>query len=298
MYFFYLATAKFIISNVRLGKQGLHLYKKKGQKYIMTWHSSMGVKKIEKDANMETEYKKIAKSDSKMCDLILSGCKFRTNIIKNSFWYNGEILEKGTPRNDVLFYEYNDLKEKIYTRYSIPKSNKILLYAPTFRDNYQLEYYKLNWTDVIRILKLKYDNNYTVLIRLHPTFLSYKHSFHLPNCKENILDVTDYEDMQELLCISDILVTDYSSSIFDFAILKRPVFIFAADYHTYNRGTYLDLEKLPFPFAITNSELLENIARFDSAEYIKQLKKFNNDVIGTFEEGRASKAFREWMIGN
>lgn len=69
----------------------------------MTWHSSMGIKKVEKDGNLDAEYIEIAKSDSRMCDLILSGCKFRSNVIRSGFWYDGEILEKGTPRNDMLF---------------------------------------------------------------------------------------------------------------------------------------------------------------------------------------------------
>lgn len=295
-YFYYIATSKFIISNVRLGEQGLHLVKRKGQKYIMTWHSSMGIKKVEKDGNLDDEYIKIAKSDSHLCDLILSGCKFRSNIIKKSFWYNGDILEKGTPRNDMLFNENSAIKDYIYKRYNIPKENKILLYAPTFRDNYEMTYYKLVWNDIVSLLNKKYNKTFTILIRLHPTFLSNNHKANLKKYEKQFVDVTDYGDMQELLSISDILITDYSSSIFDFALLKNPIFIYAKDYKEYNRGTYFELNQLPFPFADKESQLYDNIKEFDNEEYISKLKTFTNSILVNFENGKASESFYRWMI--
>lgn len=295
-YFYYIATSKFIISNVRLGEQELHLVKREGQKYIMTWHSSMGIKKVEKDGNLDSEYIKIAKSDSNLCDLILSGCKFRSDIIKHSFWYNGHILECGTPRNDMLFKDHYAIKASIYKKYNIPQENKILLYAPTFRDNYKMTYYKLIWDEIVSLLNKKYKEKFTILLRLHPTFLSNKHKSNLEDYRDQFIDVTDYEDMQELLSISDILITDYSSSIFDFALLKKPIFIYAADYKEYNRGTYLDLNQLPFPFAESESQLYDNIKDFDDNEYLSNLLTFTNNVLGNYENGNASEAFYKWMI--
>lgn len=294
-YFYYLATSKFIISNVRLGHASSHLVKRKGQKYIMTWHSSMGIKKVEKDGNLDREYIELAKSDSKDCDLIFSGCKFRSNIIRSSFWYSGAISEFGTPRNDMLFQDNSQLKKAIYNRYSIPKGNKILLYAPTFRDNYKLDNYKLEWEDAKYILQQKFKDNYTILLRLHPTFLSNKHNVDTTKMGSGFIDVTDYEDMQELLSISDILITDYSSSIFDFALLKKPIFIYASDYLEYNRGTYLALNELPFPFASDNTSLLKSIQEFDIDKYQNALHIFNDSVIGSFETGHAAEMFCKWM---
>lgn len=107
----------------------------------------MGIKKIEQDAeeNLSLSYINEAKYDSSICDLILSGCKFRTEVIKRAFWYDGEILEKGTPRNDVLFQDHAELKQRIFAQCDIPKNAKILLYAPTFRKDMGLQYYKFNW---------------------------------------------------------------------------------------------------------------------------------------------------------
>ena len=100
-YFYDLCTSKVIITNFRM----VDVFKKrKNQYYIQTWHSSLRLKQIEKDAedSLPENYVKMAQEDSKKCDLLLSGCKYSTEIFKRAFWYNGEIFEHGTPRNDLL----------------------------------------------------------------------------------------------------------------------------------------------------------------------------------------------------
>lgn len=101
--------------------------------------------------------------------------------------------------------------------------------------------------------------------------------------------------MHELLSISDILVTDYSSSIFDFALLEKPIFIYAKDYHAYNRGTYLKLEDLPYPFANDEGVLLNQISNFDFDQYLEDIRRFDKEVLGNYEAGNASASFYEWM---
>lgn len=296
-YFYLINTSKFIFSNTRLGKFSVYLLKRKKQKYIMTWHSSMGIKKIEKDAEkwLSKDYVKSAKYDSSICDLILSGCRFRTNIIRKSFWYQGEILEKGTPRNDILFVSRNTFKDKICKKYNLNHDVKILLYAPTFRSDYNLNCYKFDWQDALSVLWQKYNEKYCVLLRLHPNFLN-RPLFDLTKYLNNsIVDVTDYHDMQELLCISDILVTDYSSSLFDFALLYRPCFIYSTDFANYDRGTYLGLQNLPFSLAMTNEELLYNLHNFDMKKYRREVIRFNSEIIGTYEEGVACESLYKWM---
>lgn len=292
-------TAEFLITNARTGLWGSSFVKKNRQKYIMTWHSSMGIKKIEKDAVLPKGYVKTAQYDSSMCDLILSGCQYRTEVIKRAFWYNGEILKKGTPRNDLLFKEHTALRQNIISRYGLPSGAKILLYAPTFRSDYSLQYYKLTWDDVIHILEHKFGGDFYVLLRLHPNF--YTQSVHWDITKSGnprVIDVTTYHDMQELLCISDILVTDYSSSLFDFSLLYRPCFIYATDYATYDRGTYFQLDELPFPLAQTEQEFVQCIEEFDARHYDSELHKFNTEIIGSYENGHACEAFYNWMINS
>ena len=296
-YLIILNTSSFLFTNARTDLWGSSFVKKKGQKYIMTWHSSMGIKKVEKDAENELpeRYIKNAQYDSSMCDLILSGCRFRTEVIKRAFWYGGEILEGGTPRNDILFNEHTQLKTNIFTHYGIPHDAKILLYAPTFRKDLGLEYYKFNWNDVLPMLEEKFGAPMFVFLRLHPNFCTNKIA--IPDlCKdERIRDLTYYHDMHELLCISDILVTDYSSSLFDFALLNKPCFIYAKDYETYERGTYFKLDELPFPFATTDLEFGKRIAEFDNDKYRQNLSYFNKEVIGSYEDGHACERVYGWM---
>lgn len=296
-FFYVLNTSAFIFSNSRLDFWDKYYKKRKEQKYIMTWHSSMGVKKVEKDAveSLSQDYIEYAKRDSLNCDLILAGCELRANIIRTSFWYYGEILKKGTPRNDMLFtVDVKGLKKKIYSLYHIPTNAKILLYAPTFRSNHTLDYYKFDWRDVVTLLNDMYGEEFCVLLRLHPNLLDIVKI----DCGSTAIDVTRYHDMHELLCISDILVTDYSSSMFDFALLNRPCFIYATDYTKYDRGVYMDLHDTPFPFAQSNAELLSLLKEFDVLAYQESLIRFNHDYIGSYEKGKACEGVYQWMNSN
>ena len=259
----------------------------------------MGIKKIEKDAgdNLSKKYIEAAKYDSSICDLILSGCNFRTNIIKNSFWYTGNILEKGTPRNDMLFNTSlkDQLKKQLVDSLGIDSKRKILLYAPTFRKDYSIDCYNINWKQIIKSLKQKTGDDYVILLRLHPNFINKKIDYNSLFCTDDMYDVTMYHDMQELLLISDILVTDYSSSIFDFSLLYRPCIIYAPDYRTYNRGTYFQLHQLPFPLAENQKQLIESIDKFDKTSYQIELRNFIQKVIGSFEDGQACYHLYNWM---
>jgi len=298
-YLYYINTAEFIISNERLGLWNCYWIKRKGQKYIMTWHSSMGLKKIEKDAEskLPKSYIKSAKYDSSMCDLILSGCEFRTKIIENAFWYEGEILRMGTPRNDILFRDNFNIKKLVYNKYGIPLDKKILLYAPTFRKDYSLSHYKLEWKDVINVLKFEEKADYIVMLRLHPVFQSNSEILN-KYTSMNIIDVSDYPDIQELLSITDILVTDYSSSIFDFSLLNKPIFIYASDINSFDRGTYLKFKEMPFPIAESNERFLELFKSFTLTDFQAKLEDFNKNVIGSYEKGIACKELHSWMNKN
>lgn len=107
--------------------------------------------------------------------------------------------------------------------------------------------------------------------------------------------MTYYHDMHELLCISDVLITDYSSSLFDFSLLHKPCFIYATDYESYDRGTYFRLEELPFPLALNNAELFDVISQFDKEEYESKLTEFNKRILCSYETGKACEALYQWM---
>lgn len=293
-------TSKYIITNARTGILSHSWLKRRHQVYVMTWHSSMGIKKVEKDAinKLHPKYVKSCRRDSRWCNLIFSGCRFRSEVIRRAFWYDGEILEHGTPRNDLLFDtdKHASICHDIREKYDIGPDCGIVLYAPTFRRDGSTSCYTMNWTQVTETLERTFGKRFQLLVRMHPNLIGkitdITATIHAPQA----IDVTPYHDMHELLIASDILITDYSSSIFDMALLQRPVFILATDYSTYDRGTYFRLHELPYPFAENEQDFVANIQRFDSEAYRTENKNFLTQTLGTFERGEACKSFYEWMI--
>lgn len=285
---YHLATAKVWIDNARK-----HIYpiKRKGQFYIQTWHGGIALKKVERDAENKLSYNyvEIAKNDSKMADLFVSNSIFCTKMYQRAFWYNGKILEVGSPRNDILvnLEKSDESIKKVFTHFKIKSDDKIILYAPTFRKNINESTYNLEFEKIIEKLYKKYNTKYKILLRLHPNI---SNKINLFKYDENILNATDYPDMQELLLAADILITDYSSSMFDYMILKRPIIIYANDYDKYKkeRDFYFDLRELPFIFTKKNEELLEEITKINNEKIKKDYEDFFKKV-GLNETGKASE---------
>ena len=286
-YFYELCTSKVVITNFRTTEM---FKKRKNQYYIQTWHSSLRLKQIEKDAEdtLPKHYIEMAKVDSKKLDLLMSGCKFSTDIFKQAFWYDGEIFEFGTPRNDILFRNDMDLRNKIKEKLKIDKRKRIILYAPTFRKNNNLDVYNIDYSKIINKLKEKFEGDWIFLVKLHPHLISKSNELVYG---ENVLDVTKYDDIQELLSISDVLISDYSSLMFDFGLTKRPCFLYVPDLDEYienDRGLYFAINELPFISVKNNDELASEIANFDSDKYDKDLKSFSSKI-GSFEIGKCSE---------
>ncbi len=296
-YFYHLATAKVWINNARFT---LGTTKRKNQFYIQVWHGDIGFKRVEADAKdaLPEDYIKGAKNDSKMANLMVSGSNFFTNLCRQSFWYNGEVLECGCARNDILFDQkaLADFTLKIRDYYHFDKADRILLYAPTFRKNKTLKYYDIDFKKTLAVLKKKFGGNWKILVRLHPNIS--EESKKMKIWDEDIINATNHPNAQELLMASDLAITDYSSIAFDFALLRRPVFLFAPDYNLYNkdRGFYLDYFNLPFPVAENTSQLQKNILNFSEKDYKVKLADFLNNQIGSKEKGEASKAIAQRII--
>lgn len=293
---FIMATSKFWIDNTR---KTFYPHKRKKQIYIQTWHGLLPLKSIEKDAEnyLPKEYIQIAKKDSLLCDYILSGAEFNTQIYLNSFWFYGEILEFGTPRTDVLFNGKTNLKSKVYNFFALPSDKKIILYAPTFRVNTKLSEYLLDVRKVLEFFKQKLSERYILMIRLHPNVASSSGFFVYSN---EIINATDYPDIQELLVVSDFLITDYSSSMFDMLLLNKPCFLFVKDLQKYlkeERPLNFSIEDLPFPQAVDEYELFSIIEKFSKNEYLKNIKEFKGKT-GIFEDGKASDRITDFIMSN
>ena len=284
------STAKIKIASDRQEhyiKNGI--IKRSKQYYIQTFHGSLGIKKTgddREDAN--TKKHKYALMDAKQIDYLISNGTYTTNFFKRIFWNHGTILEVGHPRNDIFFKDCSHIKEKVCKKLNIPTDKKIVMYAPTLREDRDLTCYTLDYEKIIKVFKEKFGGEWILLTRLHPliTDLQYKFSKQL-DC---VIDATNYSDMQELLATCDALITDYSSCIYDFMLSRKPGFIFATDVKKYDnsRGLYYPLTSTPFPVAQNNDEMAENIKNFDNDKYLVEVDQFLKGK-GCIDDGHASE---------
>ena len=295
---FEMATAKVWIDNVR---KYFYPKKRKGQFYIQTWHGSIGMKMVEADApNLPKEYIKDAKMDSKNADLFISGSKFLSGLYRKSFWYNGKIVEVGTPRLDKLITRGSDkeyvekLRHKVLNYIGIKDNPKLkmVLYAPTFRRSkikHNIDFERLRAS-----LKKRFGGEWIVLLRLHPNEAN-------KNRLENdaikgVYDCTGYPDLYELLPLADVVISDYSSLAFEAAMINKIIFLYAPDYHEYvnnDRGLYFDPKKdLPFPFSENNNDLEKDILNYKMKNNSSEMSK----KFGINETGKSAKYIAELIL--
>ena len=286
-YLYEIATAKIIVGNARTASH-YYMKKRKKQVYIQTWHSSLRLKMIEKDAERELPqaYIQNAIEDSKKIDYIVSGCKFSSNIFRNSFWYKGEILEVGTPRIDFLLNNYEEKSREIRNKIGIELDAKVILYAPTFRNGNLQDVYNIDYERLIRQLENKYKSKCYILVKYHPNLQN--ESIVIRESKR-IKNVTYYNDIQELIICCDMLITDYSSCMFDCAYIYKPCILYMPDYETYTsceRQLYFDIKTLPFLQAQNLEELDKIVMEFSEDQYKSAVKDFLSRI-GSFEVGHS-----------
>lgn len=288
-------TSHFVICNMRTGNAYMW-DKRRGQRYIQTWHSSIRLKKIEKDAEntLPKSYIENAKKDSSKIDVLISGCEFSKKVFENSFWYNGEILKTGTPRCDIFFSDVKAVRAKVCQALNLNPKSKILLYAPTFRNGNNASLHNLDFDAVKQALTDTFGGEWAVVYRFHPNIIkSY-------SIDQDGVDATRYPDMQELIATADILVTDYSSCMFDMAIAGKPCILYTPDLSNYiakERGLYFEFKELPFPIALSNNELLTAIQAFDADIYASDVSHFLQKV-GSYECGKASERIASYILDN
>lgn len=291
-FYYDMATAKIWVDDVR---KGYEVVKRPGQYYMQTWHGSIPLKKIENDAiqSLSDNYINDAKHDSELIDVILSSCKTRSILIKRAFWYDGDILEIGCPRNDIFFHKEKN-KLELFKDLGVDGNKRIAVYAPTFRQDESIEAYNLDFDEVKKALKQKFGEEYIWVVRLHPNLegIDVKATF-----GEDIIDGSKIQDAQWLFANSNVLISDYSDCLFETAFAGIPVFIYASDIKSYikERDFYISLDKLPFSISQNTQELVNTILSFDEEDYLESLNKFWN-AQGLFENGTATKKAVSWII--
>ena len=274
-------------------------YKRKGQYYLQTWHGSGPLKKVEADVReaLVTGYEYNAKKDSAVIDGFLSGSRVDSGIFRHAFWYAGHVLDFGLPRTDILFKNDNtELKAEFCRKYNIDPSVRFVLYAPTFRDKKKgKEFdYGMKIEPVLESLRRKFGGEWKFLLRFHKNNEITEDDMRShPDC----IDVTSYIDMQELLCIADAAIDDYSSWVYDFMYTERPCFIYAPDISDYYdiRGFYIDFYSLPFPISENMDELCKDILSYDEKFRIQKSRDLLSRI-GTFNDGHASERTVDWIM--
>jgi CDP-glycerol glycerophosphotransferase len=242
------------------------------------------MKKIEKDAEdqLSAIYLLWAKNDSQMTDLKPSNSRWRNEMLRRAFWYDGEILNCGLPRVEYLIKNKPEKYAQIRKQYGLSEKTKIFLYAPTFRQNEEGELYNLDFQQTKKALEKRFGGEWIGFRRLHPVATQTQRL----NLAGIVVDVTDYPDMEDLMLACDLLITDYSSCLFETFFLNIPAFLYVVDKELYikkERGLYWEIDKLPFPKAISNQEMALQIETYDPKQYqsgLEDLKK----TIGFFED--------------
>lgn len=294
---YHLSTAGIWLSNTRTFYGAK---KRKKQCYIQTWHATICIKPIgkyrgnlfPKMAYIVSEY------DSKRIDYVLSGSTWCDHMYRDGLIYDGEIVKTGTPRCDVLFNQREEKRRQYRNEYQLPEEANIMLYAPTFRGGSQNKNRTVNTeeatVDFIRLidgLEKRFGGTWYVFLRLHPQLAAKLDGMRVGSLSDRLIDVSKKPDMNEIIAASDAFLTDYSSAIFESAMIKLPGFIYADDLEEYiaDRGDlFFDMYKLPFSVALNNDELLENIKNFDEEIYKGKVDAFMDEV-GIFEDGKASE---------
>ena len=270
---YYQATSGIWISTVRMP---LYSIKRSKQLYIQTWHGSLNIKKIEGQCSsvLSPRYINIAKNDAALIDAYVAPNEDMSSIFLKYFWYKrGDILRVGSPRNVVFFQKNNGYVDELKERYGFV-DKKVLLYAPTFRTDSSFRAYDVDFRKIIKELESKTRESWVVVVRLHPRLLSKANDYIRYDSK--ILNGNKIEDIQELMQVSDALITDYSSICFDFMNSKKPIFIYAKDIVDYrkDRDFHIEISDLPFPISSNNDELVGQIKNYNYEKYIENLIKF------------------------
>ncbi len=285
-WFYNAVTASVIVTNVRCPQTQT---KRKGQLLINTWHGGGAYKRVgsgsEYDKNWAEE--RIRREAAKKTDLFLSSSRaFTEYCIRQDYGYGGEVLSCGMPRNDLFFDK--DKREAAARRVKdlLGITGYIAVYAPTFRGRDWKGYRTcapFPYQEVLSALHQRFGESAIILKRAHPG------GEMADSAEGDVLDVTGYPDMQELLCAADMLITDYSSSIWDFALLGRPCLLYMPDLEEYvaQRGLCTPPEEWPGIVCRNDEELLAAIDTLNpcacSEKAAQHLK-----ALGSYETGTAT----------
>ena len=279
-YWYHMATSKYIVSNFNQYR----LRRRKGQVVTNTMHGvplkHMGLS-VAKSPNTIQNMKRTFAS----WDYFVTPCDYMSDILTGPHYgFAGEFICAGYPRNDVVIAGGKDeqMRQEVRARLGVPQGKKVILWAPTWRTKKRFDL-KLD----LDVMRQALGDEYVLVLRAH-----YLESAYVPKGVYNdfVLNGHEYENVGEMMFAADALITDYSSIMFDYSLLRRPMVFFAWDYDHYMneaRGMYFDLREEFGSLVAANTD--EVIAKFkDSAALEADLARFH-DKFNQYDKGDAAK---------
>ena len=286
-----MARARVVVDNY--AKRFYLKFPGKGQIYIQTWHGDRAFKKVGFD--FVGQHVRMLEEHA---SLGITGSDYGDMQFRSAFHYKGEIMKVGYPRNDILVQNDPALAGEIRARLKLDADTRILLYAPTFRDTqrraHQSQSMALDLFHVLDTLEATTGEKWKCLVRAH--YMSY--GLQMDDGSDRLIPASSYPEMAELLLISDALITDYSSCAGDYALLRRPIFLYHNDieeYRTKNRALYFNIEDSPYWVASTPEEmdrLIQSCTPERARENCDAILKF----YGEAETGHAAQSVAEYII--
>ncbi|MBQ8133000.1 MAG: CDP-glycerol glycerophosphotransferase family protein [Clostridia bacterium] len=278
-YYYYAKTARVIVQNV----QGYgEIKRRKGQDIIQTWHASNGYKQQGRYTGIRRKLELLYHKDY---SIVLSGSDSMTQRrVRGTMGFLGNVIN-GTPRMDIIINrDHPEYRLKVCKFLGTDENVKILLYAPTWRNNRNDNEYGLNYEQVKDALERRFGGQWIIAVRLHPNVYTAP-DINLPFVK----NATKYPDMQELLYVADALISDYSSCIWDFSFTDRPCFLYCTDMEKYGQDRDFDIpiRQWRFPLATDMAGLLSDINTYDETAF-KKAMELHHQEMGSLEDGSAT----------
>lgn len=280
-----------------------YIVKRPGQIYIETKHwASVTLKCFYLIEASFKEYKNTAlvKYNGSIMDYIITGSDFDSESCRRGFDFHKEVVQIGSPRSDAMF-RHEELRKKVYEYFSLDPDKKMVVYAPTFRyakgDDWHIHEMRnvdLDYDLLKCALEQRFGGEWYVMLRLHPGLEEEVSKLKKPSY---VIDASRYDDGQEIAAACDVMISDYSSIMFEPAFVHKPVFLFATDRDEYTgeeRDLLIDYDTLPFPKAVYNEELAQCIMKFNEQNYKESVKDFLHKY-GVNEDGHASQRAAEFI---
>ncbi|MEV5985433.1 bifunctional glycosyltransferase family 2 protein/CDP-glycerol:glycerophosphate glycerophosphotransferase [Streptomyces sp. NPDC052051] len=295
-----LATSRYVVANNHLPDW---FQKRDGQTVVQTWHGTP-LKKIGHDIESihfaDQRYLERVEKEVQNWDMLVSPNSFSTPILKRAFGFPGEMVECGYPRNDILRLPGTEAREQeIRRRIGLPDGKRVVMYAPTWRDDqfYAPGKYKLDFRIDLEDALARLGGDHVLLVRRHPNVVD-----PVPGAGDGfVFDVSDYPDMADLSLITDVMITDYSSLMFDYVNTGRPILFFTYDLDHYRdtlRGFYFDFEgSAPGPLVYTSQDLVTAIREIDRIQdaYTERYRWFQREFCD-LDDGYAAARLADRML--